>query len=83
MAGDTHALYSGTTLHGMQFLDDRRETPTAYYVECRARWATCSTSCTGGCRAPRGYGIVGLGAGGLSTYGRAGDSIRFFESTLP
>ncbi len=30
--GAAHALVSGTTLHGLQYLDERRDSPTTYYV---------------------------------------------------
>jgi SAM-dependent methyltransferase len=76
--GDAHALFSGTTLHGLQFLDDRRDSPTTYYVEegpvgdifdlLRQRLPGSAS-----------IGIVGLGAGGLTAYAVAGDSVRFYE----
>ena len=75
--GLAHAEYSGTTLHGMQFLDDRREDPTSYYVasgpfgdvfkDLAARTATAR------------IGVVGLGTGTLATFARAGDSLTFYE----
>ena len=71
-------LFSGMTLHGLQFLDDRRDDPTAHYVEdgpvgdvfdlLRRRSPGAAS-----------IGIVGLGAGGLATYGEAGDTVRFYE----
>jgi hypothetical protein len=71
-------LFSGTTLHGVQFLDDRRDDPTAYYVEdgpagdvfdlLRQRSHGAIT-----------IGFVGLGAGVLAAYGEAGDSFHFYE----
>lgn len=76
--GEAHALFSGTTLHGLQFLDDRRDDPTAYYVEdgpVGDVFALLRQRLPG----PAAIGIVGLGAGGLATYGEPGDSIRFYE----
>ena len=75
---DAHLLFSGTTLHGLQFLDDRRYDPTAYYVESgpvgdvfdmlRLRLPGTAT-----------VGFVGLGAGVLTAYGEADDSFHFYE----
>jgi spermidine synthase len=70
-------LTHGGTRHGQQFLDtERRTRPTTYYG---------STSGIGILlddwpRKPgRRLGIVGLGAGILAAYGRAGDVCRFYE----
>ena len=75
--GDTNSLFSGTTLHGLQFTDARRTQPTTYYVEAgplgdvfadlRAR-ATAAD-----------VGMVGLGAGTIAAYSEAGDEFTFFE----
>ncbi len=76
--GPKRAMYHGIIVHGEQLLGDdgRGRTPTAYY---------CEQSGIG--RAIRGLpqdrplkiGIVGLGAGTLATYGRAGDDLRIYE----
>ena len=76
--GAAHGLVSGTTLHGLQYLDERRDSPTTYYVQegpagdafdlLRHRRSGSAA-----------IGVVGLGAGTLATYGAAGDQIRFYE----
>jgi hypothetical protein len=72
-----YVLQHGTTFHGLQFVDpEMRLQPTSYYghnsgvglaIECLGR------------QQGRRIGIVGLGAGTLATYGKAGDYIRFYE----
>lgn len=76
-SGSVNALYSGTTLHGLQFTDDRSQTPTTYYTavgplgdvytDLRARTDGASV------------GAVGLGAGTVAAYSRRGDRLTFFE----
>jgi hypothetical protein len=71
-------LYHGTIVHGAQLLDDKNKyRPTAYYGEN-----------SGVGRAIRAgqmshdhmkIGVIGLGAGVLASYGRAGDTYRFYE----
>jgi hypothetical protein len=78
MPGPSNALYSGTTLHGLQVTgDDRRFQPTTYYVrdgplgeifdELRTRTSSAS------------IGVVGLGAGTIAAYALPGDELTFFE----
>ncbi len=72
-------LYNGTTVHGSQWIDPaRRDEPVGYYVRSgplgevfRALDAVRP--------GPRTIGVVGLGAGGISPYARAGDRLAFFE----
>ena len=69
--------YSGTTLHGAQFGDERRSEPTTYYVRSgplgqvfeaiRARPAHPSIA------------VVGLGVGATLGYAQDGDAFTFFE----
>jgi hypothetical protein len=73
----TRELRSGTINHGQQFLaPERRRRPTAYYGP---------TSGVGlallHCRRdlPQRVGVIGLGAGVLASYARAGDYYRFYE----
>ena len=71
------AEYSGTTLHGIQFLDERRLEPTTYYVQegplgdafddLRARHPQAEV------------GVVGLGIGTTAAYAQTGDALTFFE----
>jgi len=70
-------LSHGTIIHGKQFLEeDRRDSPTTYYgltsgvglalIDARAR-------------GPLRVAVVGLGAGTIAAYGRAGDVFRFYD----
>jgi hypothetical protein len=70
-------LTHGSTVHGQQFMDPSlRVVPTTYYT---------ATSGAGRAirllqkRGPVNIGVVGLGAGTLAAYGRAGDRIVFYE----
>ena len=70
-------LFHGTIDHGYQLLDpDFCYTPTSYYGTNsgigRAMQAIQA-------RGPARVGIIGLGAGVLSTYGRKGDYFRIYE----
>jgi spermidine synthase len=72
------SLVHGTIIHGQQSLDPAlRRQPIAYYhpsgpigdvfAEVHARWPAVRV------------GVLGLGAGTLAAYGRAGDSFVFYE----
>jgi hypothetical protein len=70
-------LLNGTINHGSQILDEElRYKTTSYYVPesgvGRAMRALQK-------RGPMRVGVIGLGAGVLSNYGRAGDFYRIFE----
>ncbi|RZI44131.1 hypothetical protein EGT07_01495 [Herbaspirillum sp. HC18] len=71
-------LAHGVILHGAQFLDDgRRHWPTTYYgAGSGASLAVLATRREG---QPQRVGIIGLGAGTMAAYGRAGDHYRFYE----
>lgn len=70
-------LMNGTIRHGMQwFGGDFRKTPTTYYAEDSGVGLAMRLCC--GDR-PRRVGVVGLGAGTLAAYGRAGDVMEFYE----
>jgi len=74
---EAHTEISGTTFHGVQFLDDRRSEATAYYIrngpfgeafeDVESRVASASV------------GVVGLGVGTVAAYQRPSDSMTFFE----
>ncbi len=70
-------LYHGTVEHGAQFQSpELRRTPTAYYgYESGVGAALAALDRIG----PVQAGVVGLGAGTLAAYGRAGDKFRFYE----
>lgn len=70
-------LIHGTIVHGEQYLvKERRRWPTTYYGEnSGVGMAILASRNTG----PQRVGVVGLGAGTLAAYGRAGDYYRFYE----
>jgi len=70
-------LVNGTIVHGIEILDrDRLEQPTTYYgPQSGAGMALLSAQARG----PLRVGVVGLGAGTLAGYGRAGDRFTFYE----
>jgi spermidine synthase len=68
-------LYHGSTIHGMQYLSDTSRThPTSYYGPESGAGLVLSEPGEG-----RRIGVIGLGAGVLASYGRAGDLLRFYE----
>lgn len=69
-------VHSGTT-HGMQFLHpELRRQPTSYYDPKSGVGLVMTRR---NANRPRKIGLVGLGAGTLATYGRAGDNFTFYE----
>jgi hypothetical protein len=69
-------LYHGTIKHGSEFLaPGRRMWPTTYYGEPSGAGLALRFCCDG----PKHVGVVGLGAGTLSAYGRPGDRFSFYE----
>jgi SAM-dependent methyltransferase len=70
------ALYHGTVKHGAEFLSsERRMIPTTYYGPGSGAGLALQFGTAG----PKRVGIVGLGAGTLSAYGRSGDVFHFYE----
>ena len=75
-ANGMRTLVHGTVSHGAQFQDAaRRRTATTYF----AAGSGIQQAIEGTRRPGQKVGIVGLGAGTLASYGRAGDSYRFYE----
>ncbi len=73
----SRTLVNGTIQHGMQwFADDFRRTPMSYYAEDSGVGMALRYCCGSG---PRRIGVVGLGAGTVAAYGRAGDVMEFYE----
>ncbi|WP_151638000.1 spermidine synthase [Noviherbaspirillum aerium] len=69
-------LYHGVIRHGKQFLDPQRSRePTSYY----GRESGIGLAIRHAGEAPRRVGLIGMGAGTLAAYGRAGDVYRFYE----
>jgi spermidine synthase len=70
-------LMHGTTMHGVQFLEERyRRLPTSYYGHATAVGMALDSL---GKASSLRLGVVGLGIGTLAAYGQAGDLIRFYE----
>jgi SAM-dependent methyltransferase len=68
-------LYNGRTLHGVEFqAPSRLRWPTAYFGPDSGAGRVLQQG-----TAPRRVGVVGLGAGTLAAYARAGDAFRFYE----
>jgi len=71
-------LLHGTINHGSQVLDEKlRYIPTSYYG--RDSGVGRAIRAAQGRGGPVRVGVIGLGAGVLSTYGRAGDYYRIYE----
>ena len=75
-AGPSHVLYHGSTIHGAQFLKKPAE-PLTYYHRRGPVGQVLDSMKT---RDPaRHVGVVGLGAGSVICYSRAGERWTFFE----
>jgi SAM-dependent methyltransferase len=70
-------LMNGTISHGLQFLAPaRRDQPTSYYgPKSGVGIALQALASRGSLR----VGVIGLGAGTIAAYGRAGDDYEFYE----
>ena len=70
-------LMNGTIKHGLQFLAaGRRREPTSYYAHNSGVGITLESA---GQRGALRVGVIGLGAGTVAAYGRAGDRYTFYE----
>lgn len=71
-------LTNGNVEHGTQIFgtDQQRRTPTSYYAEDSGVGLAIRLCCG---TQPRNIGVIGLGAGTIAAYGKAGDRIRFYE----
>lgn len=71
-------LVHGAILHGSQYLDNaRRRWPTTYYGDNGGAGMAVLGSRHDGQQ--QRVGVIGLGAGTMAAYGRAGDYYRFYE----
>jgi hypothetical protein len=69
-------LLHGTIQHGAQYLSfPENRNPTTYYGRTSGVGLALQYCCDG----PKRVGVIGLGAGTLAAYGKAGDSFRFYE----
>jgi SAM-dependent methyltransferase len=70
------AMYHGGINHGGQLLDAAlRGRPTSYFAPTSGYGRVFASLPD----APRRVGVIGLGAGALAAYARAGDVFRFYE----
>jgi SAM-dependent methyltransferase len=70
-------LLHGVILHGEQYtINAARLEPGTYYARTSGAGRAIAARQAGG---PIRLGVVGLGVGTLSAYGRAGDVVRFYE----
>jgi hypothetical protein len=71
-------LMNGSIQHGTQIFgtDELRQTPTTYYARNSGVGLAIENCCQNG---PRNIGVIGLGAGTIAAYGRAGDHVRFYD----
>ena len=70
-------LMHGVIMHGEQYLHEKkRHRITTYYTESSGVGLSTKYFQAGG---PVNIGVVGLGTGTMAAYGRAGDTVRFYE----
>src|SRR5579871_335928 len=75
-AGNVRTLTHGRTIHGFQYQDAvHRDWPTAYFGPDSALGLVMDFER----KSSRRIGVIGLGVGTAAAYGRAGDTIRFYE----
>jgi SAM-dependent methyltransferase len=75
--GPVRVLRNGAIDHGEQFLEaENRRYPTTYYGHNSGVGRAMAAVMR---RGPANVGVVGLGAGTLAAYGRAGDRFTFYE----
>lgn len=75
-ADNVRQMYHGAVKHGEQYLAaPRRREPTTYYGPT----AGIGRALAAAPQRPRRVGLIGLGAGTLAAYGRAGDAFRLYE----
>lgn len=74
----SRSLYNGSIQHGMQwFSTDFHHSPLTYYNHDSGVGLALDHCCD--LTHSRRIGVIGLGAGTLAAYGRAGDQLRFYE----
>jgi len=75
---DVVTLRHGGILHGAQWVEppDKRRLPVTYYGPRSGLGVVLAALHP---ESPRRLGMVGLGAGTLAAYGKAGDTVRFYE----
>ncbi len=70
-------LLHGTTTHGLQYgAPDKRRLPSSYYTSTSGIGRTMENFPR---HTNRRIGVVGLGTGTMAAWGKAGDTMRFYE----
>ncbi len=72
-------LIHGTINHGEQFFDNSLETSATTYYGLDSGVGLAITKSRSPAHPHLRLGVVGLGVGTLANYGRAGDTVRFYE----
>lgn len=73
------SLIHGTIRHGAQRTSpEHRHEPATYYMPTSGAGRALTTA-RSNARGPIAIGVLGLGAGSLADWGRAGDRVRFYE----
>ncbi|WP_127996876.1 spermidine synthase [Piscinibacter defluvii] len=79
-ADDVRQMYHGSVKHGEQYLAPaRRREPTTYYGASAGIGRALQAAMEAAPGRPLRVGLIGLGAGTLASYGRAGDVYRVYE----
>jgi SAM-dependent methyltransferase len=73
------AMLHGAIMHGGQLLDERFRGQPADYFGPTSGYGRLFAALNEARPAPRSIGIIGLGAGVVAAYGRAGDRMVFYE----
>jgi hypothetical protein len=74
--GGTRTFFHGNTDHGMQSLDPAKAGVPLTYYNAHSPLAEAYAALG---KNWRSIGVVGLGAGGIAAYGRAGQTMDFYE----
>jgi SAM-dependent methyltransferase len=69
-------LYNGKIEHGAQFVHAPQSLQATTYYSSDSGIGLALDRC---CAAPKRVGMIGLGAGTVAAYGKAGDYFRFYE----
>ena len=74
------AMYHGAIMHGGQLLGEAyRNTPADYFGPTSGYGRMFEARREAAPRRPLNIGVIGLGAGVIASYGRAGDTLVFYE----
>lgn len=73
------AMLHGAIMHGGQLIDEQHRGQPADYFGPTSGYGRLFAALNDARPGPRKVGIVGLGAGVVAAYGRAGDTMTFYE----